>query len=79
MSLLIENIKIERGKFLMQVANWDDFNKKNKDKTKAFEDLCRLLFLREKKKSSYEYDYDMNEAGLEFKPVKCNDGKWYGI
>ncbi|WWU66393.1 hypothetical protein QJR26_08440 [Clostridium baratii] len=63
----------------MQVANWDDFNKKNKDKTKAFEDLCRLLFLREKKKSSYEYDYDMNEAGLEFKPVKCSDGKWYGI
>lgn len=63
----------------MNIANWDDFNKKNKDKTKAFEDLCRLLFLREKKKSSYEYDYDMNEAGLEFKPVKCNDGKWYGI
>ena len=63
----------------MNVANWDDFNKKNKDKTKAFEDLCRLLFLREKRKSSYEYEYDTNEAGLEFKPVQCEDGKWYGI
>ncbi|MFY8256836.1 NACHT domain-containing protein [Clostridium perfringens] len=62
----------------MSVSNWDDFNRKNKDKTKAFEDLCRLLFLREKNKSSYEYVYDTNEAGLEFKPVLC-DNKWFGI
>lgn len=63
----------------MNIADWDDFNKKNKDKTKAFEDLCRLLFLREKKKSTYEYVYDTNEAGLEFKPIQCEDNKWYGI
>lgn len=60
-------------------ANWDDFNKKNKDKTKAFEDMCRILFLRENKKTSYDYSYNMNEAGLEFQPIYNKvDKKWYG-
>lgn len=60
-------------------ANWDDFNKRNKDKTKAFEDMCRVLFLRKNKKTSYDYSYNMNEAGLEFQPVYNEvDKKWYG-
>ncbi|WP_075809224.1 NACHT domain-containing protein [Paraclostridium sordellii] len=60
-------------------ANWDDFNKKNKDKTKAFEDMCRVLFLRKNKKTSYDYSYNMNEAGLEFQPIYNEvDKKWYG-
>lgn len=60
-------------------ANWDDFNKKNKDRTKAFEDMCRILFLRERKKCAYDYSYNMNEAGLEFQPVfDENENKWYG-
>lgn len=60
-------------------ANWDDFNKKNKDKTKAFEDMCRVLFLRDRKKNAYDYSYNINEAGLEFQPVfDEKSGKWYG-
>ena len=60
-------------------ANWDDFNKKNKDKTKAFEDMCRVLFLRQNKKTAYDYSYNANEAGLEFQPVyNESDNKWYG-
>lgn len=60
-------------------ANWDDFNKKNKDKTKAFEDMCRVLFLRHNKKTAYDYGYNANEAGLEFQPVyNESDKKWYG-
>lgn len=60
-------------------ANWDDFNKKNKDKTKAFEDMCRILFLRKNKKTAYDYNYNANEAGLEFQPVYNEiDKKWCG-
>lgn len=63
----------------MLIANWDDFNKKNKDKTTAFENMCRVLFLRKFKKSGYDYDYDYNHPGLEFAPVfDENTKKWYG-
>lgn len=60
-------------------ADWYDFSKKNKDRTKAFEDMCRILFLRDRKKSSYDYSYNINEAGLEFQPVfDEKENKWYG-
>jgi hypothetical protein len=60
-------------------ADWYDFNRKNKDRTKAFEDMCRVLFLRDRKKTAYEYSYNINEAGLEFQPVEDKDEKkWYG-
>ena len=60
-------------------ANWDDFNRKNRDKTKAFEDMCRVLFLRKYKLSSYDYDYNYNQAGLEFEPIyDAENKKWCG-
>ena len=60
-------------------ANWDDFNRKNRDKTKAFEDMCRILFLRKYKLSSYDYDYNYNQAGLEFEPIyDVKSEKWCG-
>lgn len=63
----------------MNKPNWDDFNKKNRDKSKAFEDLCRILFLRKYKKSSYDYDYNINQAGLEFQPIYDSETKkWCG-
>lgn len=63
----------------MDRPSWDSFNIKNKDKTRAFEDMCRVLFLRKLKKSSYDYSYNFNQAGLEFEPVYDEDNKkWCG-
>lgn len=63
----------------MERLNWDNFNIKNRDNTKAFEDMCRVLFLRELKKGAYDYGYNVNEAGLEIQPIlNDEDGKWYG-
>ncbi|MBB6715574.1 NACHT domain-containing protein [Clostridium gasigenes] len=63
----------------MNRLNWDDFNIKNRDRTKAFEDMCRVLFLRNLKKSAYDYSYNFNEAGLEIQPIFNEvDGNWYG-
>src|SRR5690554_1483380 len=60
--------------------NFDNFRVKNKNQTKAFEDMCRILFLREHKKYDYNYSYDKNQAGLEIDPI-CNksDSKHYGL
>lgn len=63
----------------MKRCNWNDFYKKNRDKEKAFEDMCRILFLRERRKSINTYQYNYNEAGLEFQPVYDEaKKKWYG-
>lgn len=63
----------------MMRVNWDDFNRKNRDKTRAFEDMCRILFLRKYKLSSYDYDYNYNQAGLEFEPIYDVESKqWCG-
>jgi len=63
----------------MPRITWDDFNHKNKDKTAAFENMCRTLFLRQIKKSGYDYQYNFNQAGLEFEPVYNNEiKKWCG-
>lgn len=60
----------------MERLNWDNFNIKNRDNTKAFEDMCRVLFLRELKKGAYDYGYNVNEAGLEIQPIlNDEDGK----
>lgn len=53
----------------MKEITWDDFNYKNRNKTGSFEDMCRTLFLRAFKKSGYDYQYNYNQAGLEFEPV----------
>lgn len=65
---------------MKQVA-WDDFNYKNRNKTGAFENLCRVLFLRSIKQSGSDYQYNYNQAGLEIEPVLTSiDGKekWVG-
>lgn len=59
--------------------NWNSFNIKNRDNTKAFEDMCRVLFLRKYKKCSYDYDYNFNQAGLEFQPIYDSlNNEWCG-
>lgn len=60
--------------------DFDNFRVKNKNQTKSFEDMCRILFLREHKKYDYNYSYDKNQAGLEIDPI-CNksDNKYYGL
>lgn len=63
----------------MERPNWDNFNINNRDKTKAFEDMCRVLFLRRINKNSYDYDYNFNQAGLEIEPIYDRaTQKWYG-
>ena len=57
----------------MRQITWDDFNYKNRNKTGAFEDMCRTLFLRTIKKSGCDYQYNYNQAGLEFEPILIND------
>lgn len=61
--------KIGRKRILLRDINWDDFNYKNRNKTGAFEDLCRTLFLRQFKKSGYDFQYNYDQAGLEIEPV----------
>lgn len=66
----------------MRQVTWDQFNYKNENKTNSFEDMCRTLFLRSTKKSGYDFQYNYNQAGLEFEPVSVNiDGqeKWIGV
>lgn len=66
----------------MKQVTWDDFNYKNRNKTGAFENLCRVLFLRSIKQSGSDYQYNYNQAGLEIEPVLTSiDGKekWVGV
>ena len=53
----------------MKYITWDNFNYKNRNKTGAFEDLCRTLFLREFKKGGHDFQYNYDQAGLEIEPV----------
>lgn len=53
----------------MRDITWDDFNYKNRNRTGAFEDLCRTLFLRKFKKGGYDFQYNYDQAGLEIEPV----------
>lgn len=65
----------------MKQITWDDFNYKNRNKTRSFEDMCRVLFLRSIKKGGIDYQYNYNQAGLEIEPILTNiDGKekWVG-
>lgn len=65
----------------MRQITWDDFNYKNRNKTGAFENLCRVLFLRSIKHSGTDYQYNYNQAGLEIEPVLTSidgKGKWVG-
>lgn len=65
----------------MKQITWDDFNYKNRNKTGAFEDMCRILFLREIKKSGNDFQYNYNQTGLEIEPIQVNEnGKdiWVG-
>ncbi|NFI94720.1 hypothetical protein FC961_10010 [Clostridium botulinum] len=59
----------------MKEITWDDFNYKNRNKTGSFEDMCRTLFLRTFKKSGHDYQYNYNQAGLEFEPVQIIENK----
>ncbi|MCG4585422.1 hypothetical protein L0P56_07930, partial [Anaerosalibacter bizertensis] len=64
----------------MLKLDFDNFRVKNKNQTKAFEDMCRVIFLRELKKYTYDYSYDKNQAGLEIEPIlNQNDNKYYGL
>jgi len=64
----------------MLELNFDNFRVKNKNKTKAFEDMCRVIFLRELKKYTYDYSYGKNQGGLEIEPIlNINDDKYYGL
>lgn len=58
----------------MNIKSWDDFNKKNREKTSAFENMCRVLFLRKFQKTN-DFQYDYNHPGLEFSPVFCKNIK----
>lgn len=65
----------------MKQITWDDFNYKNRNKTGAFENLCRVLFLRRFKLSGNDYQYNYNQPGLEIEPVLTEvEGKqkWVG-
>jgi len=66
-------IKFLGGINHLKQITWDDFNYKNRNKTSSFEDMCRTLFLRTTRKSGYDYQYNYNQAGLEFEPVLVND------
>lgn len=73
--------KAFRGQAMKQIT-WDDFNYKNRNKTGAFEDMCRTLFFRAIKKSGNDFQYNYNQTGLEFEPVSVNVNgkeKWIGV
>ncbi|SDH42757.1 NACHT domain-containing protein [Desulfosporosinus hippei] len=62
----------------MYDVNWDMFNIKNKDKTTAFETMCRHLFMRKFSICGYNFQSNYNQTGLETQPVKNKD-EWYGF
>lgn len=71
---------IESG-WLMKQLTWDSFNYINRNKTGAFENLCRVLFLRTIKRTGSDYQYNYNQAGLEIEPILVKLGdeeKWVG-
>ncbi len=61
-------------------VDFDNFRVKNKNQTKAFEEMCRILFLIEHKKYDYNYSYNKNQAGLEIDPIyNESDNNYYGL
>lgn len=65
----------------MKQLTWDSFNYINRNKTGAFENLCRVLFLRTIKRTGSDYQYNYNQAGLEIEPILVKLGdeeKWVG-
>lgn len=62
----------------MNTIDWKLFEIKNSNPTKAFETLCRNIFLRQYKVSSHAFSANFNQAGLETEPVLF-DGKRYGF
>lgn len=64
----------------MRRLDWSDFQRKNKDTHKAFEDMCRVIFLRGLGKTASDYEYNYNQPGIEINPIyNEKDGKWYGL
>ncbi len=62
----------------MNTIEWKLFEIKNSNPTKAFETMCRNIFLRQYKVSSHAFSENFNQAGLETEPVLF-DGKQYGF
>lgn len=62
----------------MNTIDWKLFEIKNSNPTKAFETMCRNIFLRQYKVSSHAFFANFNQAGLETEPILF-DGKHYGF
>ena len=62
----------------MNSINWNLFEIKNSNPTKAFETMCRHIFLRKYKVSSHAFSANFNQTGLETEPVLFG-GKYYGF
>ncbi len=62
----------------MNEINWNRFVLKNSNPQKAFETMCRNLFLRKYKVGSYDFSANFNQAGLETEPIIFED-KYYGF
>ena len=62
----------------MNTIDWKLFEIKNSNPTKAFETMCRNIFLRQYKVSSHAFSANFNQAGLETEPILF-DGKRYGF
>lgn len=66
----------------MKQITWDGFKYKNRNKTHAFENMCRVLFLRTIRHTGNDYQYNYNQAGLEIEPVLVEvdkEEKWIGV
>ena len=62
----------------MNEINWNRFIFKNPNPQKAFETMCRNLFFRKYKVSSYDFSANYNQTGLETEPILFED-KYYGF
>lgn len=58
--------------------NWNLFEIKNSNPTKAFETMCRHIFLRHYKVSSHAFSANFNQTGVETEPVLF-EGMYYGF
>ncbi|HPW52969.1 MAG TPA: hypothetical protein PK631_01205, partial [Erysipelotrichaceae bacterium] len=61
------------------LLTWEKFNVNNENKTKSFEQLCRLLFKENFCNGSIVLCSSPNHKGIEADPVKDKDGKLIGF
>ena len=53
-------------------VNWIDFERKNPNKTEAFEKMCTHIFCREYNISPQDIVQYFNQTGIEISPVLVN-------